>query len=416
LRQAEREFFPHLAVIGVHSGKFTREGETAGIAQAMQREGIAHAVVNDADMRVWQGYGVRAWPTLVLIDARGRVVARQEGELPYRELQARLRQEIAAAAAAGLLTNSPPPAAADVPTGGELRFPGGIALGPDHTIYIADSAHHRVLAWRRQDGIVKAWGDATPGHADGGPSACRLRDPHGLAVSGGSLFVADSGNHALRRIDLASGAMTTMNKRPDDAWEAPLGGSQLRSPWDVAADEEGLFIAAAGNHQIWRLDFGGGRLAPYAGSGYEALYDAELPRARLAQPMAIAVAGQKVFVADAESSAVRVMPARPPGRVQTLVGRGLFDFGSRQGPFAGTLLQHPQGLALLNGDLYVADTYNDQVVRLDLGRATSAVALSHLSEPSALVADPQSLYIVDSGHHRLLRWAPGAKEAELLLG
>ena len=415
LRRAEQEFSPHLAVIGVHAGKFRRERDTAAIVQAMRREEIGHPVVNDREMAIWHSYGVRAWPTLMLIDAQGRVVARQEGELPYRELQERLKREIAGAAAAGDLAGGPPPVAERIAAGRELRFPGGIVPAPDGTLYIADSGHHRIVAWRDGTGLVQAWGDGSPGLADGGPETCRLRDPHGLALARDALFVADSGNHALRRIDLASGRMTTINQRKGDAQEAPLGTAALRSPWDLAADATGVFVAAAGNHQVWRLEFDTGRLGPYAGSGYEALYDADLARARLAQPMALVAAQGSLFAADAESSAVRVMPQVPPGRVATLVGRGLFDFGSRQGAFGDTLLQHPQGLAFMDGDLYVADTYNDQVVRLDLAQRESSVVLAGLAEPGAIAAGRDGLYVLDTGRHRLLRWSPQATQAELLL-
>ncbi len=416
MRRAEREFFPHLAVVGVHAGKFTREGDSASILDAMRREEIRHPVVNDRDYIVWRNYGIRAWPTLVLMDPQGRVVARQEGELPYAALAERLRREIASAGRLGLLDGEAPPAADWSADGGILRFPGGLALADDGTVYIADSGHHRVVAWHPDAGIRDTWGEGTPGFADGGPVKARLRDPHGLALTGGGLLVADSGNHALRRIDLATGVMTTpwqdLREEPE---EAPLGQQALRSPWDLADHGDSVFIAAAGSHQIWRLSLVDMDLRPYAGSGYEALYDADLARARLAQPMALAVQDGQLLVADAESSAVRSMPATPPGRVTTLVGTGLFDFGSRQGLFAQSLLQHPQGIAVLDGDIYVADTYNDQLVRLDQRSRVTSVALRGVRGPSALKAKRGDLYIADTGHHRLVRFSPGTGELAALL-
>lgn len=411
LRRLELEFGDRLAVIGVHAGKFARERETGAIRSAVAREGIGHPVVNDQALRIWQSFAVRAWPTLVLISAQGRVVARQEGEGPYADLRERVRREVAPSQGRRASTA----AAAKDPTGGLLRFPGGIAVTDGGTVYLSDSGHHRVLAWRGGE-IRAAWGDGEPGLVDGEPQAARLHGPQGLAAIGGQIWVADSTNHALRRIDRATGRMATAVRStaepPDDA---PLGPGTLRSPWALASSGEAVFIAAAGSHQIWRLDRTAGTLAPYAGSGYEALHDADLRRARLAQPMALAVHGGDLVVADAESSAVRIVPASGQGRVGTLVGTGLFDFGNRQGAFEDTLLQHPQGIALLGRDIYVADTYNDQIVRLDLHARESSVALAGLREPAALCAHGGRLYIADTGNHRILRWFPGAEAAEVLI-
>ena len=402
-------------MIGVHAGKFTRERQSAAILDAMRREDIRHPVVNDGDYRVWDSYGVRAWPTLILIDGRGRIVARKEGEGPYTELRLRIEREIAGATPRGDHAPDPVPVVAPREAKGLLSYPGGISAAPNGTLYIADSGHHRILRWRQDAGVTGVWGNGSPGLADGTAEDARFWDPHGLAPVGDMLWIADSGNHALRRLDLRSGRVGTA-LCPAQGGEAPLGPGTLRSPWGLAADGDRLFIAVAGSHQIWLLDLSRGSLAPFAGSGYEALYDADLARARLAQPMALAVGLGRLLVADAESSAVRSLPLEAPGRVATLVGKGLFDFGDRQGGFAETLLQHPQGIACIGDALYVADTYNDQIVRLDLTRAESSAVLGGLREPAAIASLGGELFIADTGHHQILRWIPGSPRADVILG
>ncbi len=415
MRLAEGEFAEALAVIGVHAGKFTRERQSAAILDAMRREDIRHPVVNDGDYRIWDSYGVRAWPTLILIDASGRTVARQEGEAPYAELRLRIEREIKGATRRGGLAPRPVPIVAPQVAQGPLRYPGGLFAAPDGTLYISDSGHHRILRWREDTGVTGVWGDGSPGLADGGAEDARFRDPHGLALVGETLWIADSGNHALRRVDLRSGRVGTA-WRPAQGDEAPLGPGTLRSPWALATDGDRLFIAVAGSHQIWLLDLARGTLVPFAGSGYEALYDADLARSRLAQPMALAVGQERLLVADAESSAVRVLPLEAPGRVATLVGKGLFDFGDRQGSLAETLLQHPQGIACIGDAVYVADTYNDQIVRLDLPRGESSAVLEGLREPTAIASLGGELFVADTGHHRILRWVPGSPRAAVVLG
>lgn len=419
MRQVEDRLGSAVAVIGVHSGKFTAEHETRRVAAAVEREGIDHPVVNDPQFRVWQSYAVRAWPTLVFIDTEGRVIGRHEGEATADELAAFLQDQITRARAAGTLRPARPPAAPAGAPPRELHFPAGIAADGDaDRVYVADSGHHRILETDGGSRILRVFGRAAGGFADGPADEAAFAHPHGLAVARGTLYVADTGNHALRAVDLRSGRVTTLAGTGRlGRGAAQAGGPRavdLRSPWDVVLHGANLFVAMAGAHQIWRYRIDADDLAPYAGSGYEALYDAGLARARFAQPMGLAVGGGRLYAADAESSAVRELPLDGGADVRTLVGKGLFDFGDRDGPHEQALLQHVSGIAWLDGQIYVTDTYNDKIRRVDPATGAVSTVADGFSEPEAIAAARGALFIADTNAHRVVRLSPaGAREVLL---
>lgn len=408
MRQVEEALGDEVTVIGVHSGKFSAEHETRRVLAAAQREDLHHPVVNDPDFAIWQSYAVRAWPTLIFIDPKGRVIGRHEGEVMADDLIAFLRVEITQGRREGSLSSGKPFDARLPRVGGELLFPAGVAAHPaTGRIYVSDTGHHRVLELGTDGQIVRRFGSGQTGLVDGALQQASFDGPRGLALGDGALYVADTGNHSVRQIDLATGGVRTLAGtgrlgRGAKTTADPLQ-CDLRSPWALALHGKSLFIAMAGAHQVWRLILGAPSLMPYAGSGYEALYDASLARARFAQPMGLAMEGGRLYVCDAESSAIRSLPVDGTGQVHTLVGTGLFDFGYRDGPSAQALLQHPSGIAFLAGRLYVTDTYNDAVRQVDPDTGEIATLAQEFFEPEALTADGDGLIVADTNNHRVVR-------------
>jgi len=416
LRKLEGWFGDELVVIGVHSGKFIAERVTANIAAAAERLDVRHPIVNDRQYRIWRAYAVNAWPTLVLIDADGRVVGQHAGEITAEELEPAVRQVIADAESRGVLDRSPlrlTPEAAPGAAGG-LRFPAKV-LADERSgqLFIADTGHHRIVVARldargHRAAVEAVIGRGEAGFADGGDGEAAFHDPHGLALAGSRLFVADTGNHAVRAVDLATRRVETLAGTGEPGRWLGQGGkgreTALRSPWDVLALGDALYVAMAGSHQIWRLDLRTGEIAPWAGSGAEALHDGPRAGAALAQPSGLATDGMRLYFADSESSAIRWADLGGDGAVGTVVGTGLFDFGDRDGEGDRVRLQHPLGIAWRNGELFVADTYNGsiKVVEPVSRRArTWAGGGGELWEPGGLSAAGEWLFIADTNHHRV---------------
>jgi DNA-binding beta-propeller fold protein YncE len=376
LRKLERKWSRELAVIGVHSPKFFGERDTESVRQAILRLNVGHPVVNDRDFEVWQAYAVRAWPTLMFIDPRGHVIGKHEGEFPLEPFDDVLARMITEFDADGVLDRRPLELAADAPPAdAPLRFPGKVlAHEASGRLFVSDSGHHRVVVADLDGRVRQVIGTGIEGFADGPAHAARFNQPQGLARQGDTLFVADSENHALRAIDLATGSVTTLAGTGAQLMGERTGGpareTALSSPWDVAVLDGTLYVAMAGTHQLWAMPLAGRVISPHTGNGQEALVDGPHARASMNQPSGLATDGRRLWVADSEASAIRVVEPGPGGTIRTVIGEGLFEFGDEDGIGAAAVrLQHPLGVAWHDGVVWIADTYNHKIKRLDPERA-----------------------------------------------
>ncbi len=417
LARLERVFHDRpVVVIGVHSGKFDAEKDPGRIRAAMQRHGVQHPVVVDGEFNLWRRYGVDAWPTLVVVDPEGRIAAMASGEPPVGALDEVVELLLAQSANKGTLASKRlaierPPA----PATGPLAFPGKVAVSPGgDRIAVADSAHHRVVTTDLSGQVVRVYGSGIAGSVDGDAEAAAFRYPQGLAFSadGGQLFVADTENHQLRRIDLDTGRVSTIAGTGEKGTARRAGPGRevaLRSPWALSLTGNDLYVAMAGSHQIWLHHLDDGIIEPFAGSGRENIDDGPLDEASFSQPSGLALAGDQLYVADSEVSAVRRVDLKMK-EVSTLVGTGLFDFGDRDGVGPKARLQHALGLVLRGDQLYVADTFNNKLKRLDPeGRRVETVAGGDgsLAEPGGLALLPDGqLLVADTNHHRLVTFDP----------
>jgi hypothetical protein len=407
LRELEHRFPTELAIVGVHSGKYHAERVTERIREAAIRLGNAHAILNDRQFRTWRSYAVNAWPTLAVIDPTGRVLGGHAGEFTADQLTPVVRQLVDAFDRAGQLVRGELPLRLDAPaiTPGVLRYPGKVALD-GHRIAIADTGHHRVLVGRltsdgRASHIERVVGTGEPGFTDGADG--RLDAPHGMAFDGGALYIADAESHAVRAADLTTGALHTVAGigRQLRTMEDLRQGA-MSSPWDLALADGVLYIAMAGIHQLWSIELATGEGRRHSGTQREDIADGPHQEAALAQPMGIVAAGDRLYFADAESSAVRWADRSPDGAVGTIVGTGLFDFGDRDGVGDDALLQHPQGLAMhRDGRLLVADSYNDALKWVDPATRRVETWVRGLHEPAGAACGARFAYVADTNAHRI---------------
>jgi thiol-disulfide isomerase/thioredoxin len=406
LRWVEEKYAEELVVVGVHSPKFVHEADPVALAAAVDRYDVHHPVLDDPDLVTWQAYTARAWPTLVLVDPEGYVVAQYSGEGHAHAIDALLSELTDIARAKGTLQPGDSPYVPPKVDPGALRFPAK-AIGWGEHFLVADAGHHQIVELADDlETVVRRIGTGERGFVDG-PDA-RFAEPNGLcllpeavaAVVGYDLVVADTVNHALRGVDLTTGAVRTL--AGDGAqWMQGDGTGRLSSPWDVAWWGDRVWIAMAGIHQLWRFDPLTGTVAVAAGTTNEGLLDGPLGEAWFAQTSGLAASADRLWLADSEVSAVRFVEG---DRVGTLVGQGLFEFGFRDGPLADALLQHPLGLAALpDGTLAVADTYNGALRRIDPVAATVTTIATGLAEPSGVLVDGDHLVVVESNSHRLTR-------------
>jgi sugar lactone lactonase YvrE/thiol-disulfide isomerase/thioredoxin len=373
LHALEDKYADELLVIGVHSAKFDHERGSENIRRFAERYEIEHPIVNDSEFEIWRAYRVYAWPSFILIDPEGRIVGGHAGEGIFDIFDRAIGRLVTTFEERGTLDRRPLDLAGD---GGPrpdspLRFPGKVLADEEgDRLFIADTSHHRIVVTTLHGEVLRVIGSGQPGFEDGPPDEASFRRPQGLALAGPDvLYVADTGNHSLRRVDLtgavATAAGTGEQEYMFDFREATASGTGLNSPWDLLFHDGQLYIAMAGQHQIWRYDPATELLHLHAGSGREALQDGALIGAGLNQPSGLATDGTDLFVADSEASAVRRVAFDPGGPVATLVGMGLFEFGDVDGRGDRVRLQHPKGVEFHDGLIYIADTYNNKVKVLD---------------------------------------------------
>ena len=422
LRKMEEKYADELVVIGVHSAKFPNEKYADNVLLAAQRYELKHPIVNDAEFQVWRQYACRAWPTLMFVDPEGKVIGKHEGELPYEAFDDLLGRIIAEFDEQGMIDRRSLGLKPEAVEESALAFPGKVlADGPGNRLFIADTNHNRIVI-ADLDGQVKAVvGSGAEDFADGDYASAAFNHPQGMELLGDILYVADTENHAIRRVNLAAGTVDTIagtgEQGHDRRAQGPARQIALSSPWDLAHHDGILYIAMAGIHQLWRLSLSDGTVCPHAGTGGENIDNGPLATATLAQPSGIVVGTDRqgdaaLYFADSETSSIRSAGIDPvTGRVATLVGIDLFAFGDRDGVEHHVRLQHPIGIEWREGELFIADTYNHKIKKvLPLTRSVQTILgsgavglhdgagkLATFSEPSGL-----SFAVFDDGREPLL--------------
>lgn len=440
LKKLEHAWPKNLVVIGVHSGKFANERDTENIREAILRYEIEHPVVNDPNLVLWNKFGVDTWPSLRLIDPEGNLVTAYKGEVQFGELDEVIRKSIGYYRRKGVLVDTPlkfnfeKDRAQDSP----LRFPGKLlAHEASDRLFIADSNHNRIVVTHLDGTLMDVIGSGAIGRADGAYDNASFDHPQGLALVNDLLYVADTENHLLRKIDLKSKQVSTaagtgkMRRDPNAGVGKRHAGlpakSAMNSPWALCAVDKYLYIAMAGPHQIWRMDLEERQLELYAGTGTEDIIDGPLltrgPKRPMtscfAQPSGLAAGPEWLYVADSEGSSIRAVPFDTKREVTTIVGTAqlppadrLFTFGDQDGGVAVARLQHPLDVAYANQYVYVADTYNSKIKVIDLqkmtvetiaggGVAPDAESAAAFDEPAGLSIAGKNLYVADTNNHRV---------------
>ena len=409
LRYLENKYHDGLSVIGVHTPKFEYQRHHEPVLKAVNRNHIRHPVANDPEYLLWQAYGVESWPTLAVIDAQGQLAALLPGEGRRQEADTLIAHLLDEAAAQDLRVYESGIATVRPEAHAPLRFPSRLAVG-ESSLWISDSGHNRILECTHDGRILRQYGSGNPGYWDGRGRDAGFTDPQGLAVGKDVLFVADIGNHALRRVRLLSGDVDTLVGTGMPGHDLPNENLEpakvaMSAPSDVAVLGDNVYIAVSGQNQIWQLDMVHNKLVVLAGSGQLGLTDGVGVTASFAQPSSLSLIGQQLVVADAAASAVRLLRLLD-NRVSTLVGTGLYDFGDAAGKREDARLQHPLAVcADARGLIFVADSYNGKIKAINMrsGDVRTLNLPYRLQEPAGLALGAGALWVANTNAHEILR-------------
>lgn len=428
LKFLERKYANQIVVIGVHSAKFDNERRSENIRKAIVRYDIEHPVVNDSRKIISRKYHFEAWPTLVVIDPEGQYCGYVSGEGNRELLDAVIKRLIAYHKAKGTLDETPVHFNLErekrKPT--PLKFPGKVLADErGGRLFVADSNHDRIVVCTLQGKLLDVIGSGAIGRKDGRYAEASFDHPHGMALVKETLYVADTENHLIRKVDLKSKTVATLAGTGEQARHREFGGrlrqTSLNSPWDLQHVNGILYICMAGPHQIWSHELRTDRIEVFSGTGREDILNGPHLAARYAQPSGIAWDGKYLYVADSEGSAIRRVDPDEKGRVETIAGtsgpppgRSLFEFGDRDGVGSKARLKHPLGVACANRAIYVADTYNCKIRKIEMtpdgprvstwlgdGKRGKSLKPPRFFEPEGLSAAGGKLYIADTNNHRI---------------
>ncbi len=441
LKYLEEKYPNELVVIGVHSAKFDNEKLSQNIRDAILRYEIKHPVVNDSEMLIWRKFGTRAWPTLALIDPEGKFAGAQGGEGNRELFDTVISRVIEYHRWKGTLDETP--VVFDLESNNAkptaLRYPGKIvADAASNRLFISDSNHNRIVVTDLEGKLLQTIGSGQPGRSDGPFSAAEFDHPQGMALVGEMLYVADTENHLLRSVDLQAETVTILagtgvQGRPRNV-HGELLKTDLNSPWSLCHINDTLYIAMAGPHQIWSHAIGSNEIKVHAGNAREDVINGSLMDSAFAQPSGLSpnADGTFFYVADSEGSSIRQVPIDPSGKVTTIAGtselprgQSLFAFGDIDAKGADARFQHPLGVAWHDNSVFVADSYNQKIRRIDLesgevttwlgtGTAGASVSPAELNEPAGLSIAAGHLYIADTNNHRICRADLTTKEFSVI--
>jgi DNA-binding beta-propeller fold protein YncE len=408
LKTLEQRFPDELVVVGVHSAKFANEKSTDNLKRILVRYEIEHPVANDANLEIWRRYGAQAWPTRVIIDPAGNLVGTAMGEGNLEGFVNAIRTVVRVFDERGEIDRSPLPLQLERQSHEDqpLLYPGKlVADEQSHRLFIADSNHNRIVVSTLDGKLIEVIGSGLQGDNDGIFSQARFYRPQGLALDGDQLYVADTENHQIRVVDFQARAVHTFaGTGKQGAWSGEGGDAMrvdLNSPWDLALKPGILIVAMAGSHQLWVIDLLHDQAYPYAGTGEEARRDGAVNQATFAQPSGLAVEGNTLFVADAESNTIRVVELPPANVVTTIAGGDLFEFGDQDGKGDSVRVQHPLGVAARDGRVFIADTYNHKIKMLDAASGKVSTFAAGFYEPGGVSIAGHTLFVADTNNHAI---------------
>jgi len=435
LKYLESTFGDDLTVVGVHSAKFANERDTENIKNAILRYGIEHAVVNDFDFSIWKKFGVRAWPTFVLVGPQGTIEQVYSGEGNREEAAADI--EKLKTKYAGKINTAKLPIALEKDKMPEslFSFPGKLDYAPAAdpgqltvmtypNLFVSDAGHHQIVVIeldKEEARTSTTIGSGKEGFKDGNFTEAQFRRPQGVLFDRVNklLYIADTENHALRVADIRLSTVTTLAGTGKQGYErqasnAPALSTPLASPWDLAfyPDDKHIVIAMAGTHQLWSYDIANKTVSVIGGNGRESIDDGKYPYNSLSQPSGLSVADGKLYFVDSETSSLRVYEN---GEIKTLIGTGLFDFGYKEGTQGEALMQHALGVYAEEKSVFVADSYNHSIRRFDIaqarlrnfagqgkrGTADGQPFGASFNEPNDIVRIGNALYVADTNNHAI---------------
>lgn len=385
-----------VTAIAVHTPRLPYEQQVGPLRSALVQHQIDLHVVHDPERLTWGRYNPDGWPATYVIDGRGRVLGTHTGTGEQQLLADSLTLALGPVPSATRRSREVPRVVAPTPLPqpeSDLAAPTSVALMPGGELIVADFGHNRLLIFELSQDLRQA---SAVAEIDG------LDHPQCVAVdAGGGLFVSEPYRGAISYLDL-------------DQRTRQLLTADLVVPTSLVVDVDGsLVVADSGAEKLYRLINGGPhniQMGLIAGSGRTGAADGPAAEAELAQPTGLGRTEVGLVFCDAAANSVRLLT--DSGKVATITGSGLFQWGLIDGPAHKARLQRPSDLVVMgDGSIIVVDTGNNRLRRL-ANRRVRTLGLAGLSRPAGACALPGGhLIVADTGNDRLVMVDPDYQTA-----
>jgi thiol-disulfide isomerase/thioredoxin len=443
IKKMERYFGSKLTVIGIHCPKFENQKDPISIKKAILRYNITNPVINDSDLKIWNAFAVNSWPTYILLNLHGNIVKTYSGKNQLPKIERDIKRLVSRHKLQ--ISRDPLPLLPEKYSVIEnvLNFPTKLEYSADFSynsrqlpvIFIANSGKNNIVISSLSGDIITKIGSGKSGFADGDLNKASFREPQGLLYNSGKLYVADKDNHALRLVDFKAGKVSTLagsGQRGEIIKNDNKNNNaltiNLASPADIEffPDNNHIAIANSGTNQILSYDIAKQTISVLAGNGFKGIDDGKYPQNSLAQTADMSVFNHKLYFIDSESSALRVLDESL--NVKTLIGKGLFQFGHKNGDSNTALMQHPLGLLVDDTGAYICDSFNYVIRKYDFssGQIYDLVgkkkpdngvgdsSKTGFDEAEGIISVLDRFYIADSNNNRILVLSRGSLNSELL--
>lgn len=299
--------------------------------------------------------------------------------------------------------------------GASAQFNSPYAITSDGThVFVADSLNHRIRKIEIATGLVSTLaGDGTGAYFDGVGAAAQFNNPSGITCDGTNLYVADTGNHRIRKIVIATGLVTTLAGDGTNAFLDGSGiGARFNTPYGLSTDSVFVYVADTLNQRIRKIHIATTQVTTLAGDGTGGYLDAIGASARFNTPAGVVRAGTQLYVADLGNNRIRSVDLTS-GAVATVIGDG--TAGYLDGTGTAARMSGSYTLTTDGAALYFPDTSNHRLRRVNLatadvttlaGDGTGAFADgvgtdARFFNPTGITSDGRALYIADTGNQRI---------------
>jgi len=298
-------------------------------------------------------------------------------------------------------------------TGTSAQFYQPTGITSDGTnLYVADTQNSNIKKIVIATGVVTTLaGSGSSGSTDGTGTSAKFTLPYGITSDGTNLYVSDTYNYKIRKIVIATGVVTTFaGSGTAGSTEGTGTSAQFYGAYGITNDGTNLYVADTYNHKIRKIVIATGVVTTFAGSGAAGSTDGTGTSAKFNYPYGITSDGTNLYVADASNHKIRKIVIAT-GVVTTLAGSG--SAGSSDGTGTSAELNSPYGISNDGTNLYVADTNNFKIRKIVIasgvvttlsgsgtrGSNNGTGASAQFNYPYGITNDGISLYVADTDNH-----------------